>query len=383
MNTMGMDVNQVLADIPPSFIRALNDRRRPSSINLGLGEPSIPPDRDLLEDGFRRFLSGNQGYTRNAGLQELRHHIAAHRVDLDVTADQILVTLGSQEAVFIGLGALLNPGDDVLVLDPAFNIYAPIARLFGGNPISVPMDPATGFALDSARVGAAMTPRTKAICVVSPGNPTGRALDERQARALAELADASGATLIVDEVYRELHHTQAPAFSPGQWTRRAVTVGGLSKSCAMTGLRIGWMFVPAYLYAAALKLHQLCATCAASFSQYVAVSAFENHALTRHRPRYTARLDVAMDAIRRHTGLTPPRPEGAFYILLDLRHLAIPTRQLAERLLDGEDTVMIPGEAFGHSAHGFLRISFAQEDSVVVEGIQRLGRLLNRLHGPA
>ncbi|MEW5853992.1 MAG: pyridoxal phosphate-dependent aminotransferase [Myxococcota bacterium] len=371
-------VNRVLAEIPASFIRALNDRKRPTSLNLGLGEPSIKPDADLVEDGVRRFMSGIQGYTRNAGLQELREAIVAHRPELGMSPEQVMVTTGTQEAVFCTVGALVNPGDEVVVAEPAFNIYGPITKLFGGTPVGVRMNPDEGFPLDAERIRAAVTPRTKLICVVSPGNPTGRALDEKNARALAALADETGATLLVDEVYRELHHTAAPAPSPGAWSKRVVTVGGLSKNCAMTGLRIGWMMLPSYLLTPALKLHQLCATCAASMSQHIAVAAFENRALFRHRPRYTERLDVVLRAIREHLGKDVVRPEGAFYVLLDYRRLPITTMQLCEELLEQEDVVMIPGEAFGPSAHGFVRISFAQDTEVVVEGIRRLGNLMRK-----
>ena len=372
-------VNHVLADIQPSFIRMLNDRRRPSSLNLGLGEPDINPDADLIEDGLKRFSAGVQGYTRNAGLPELRSAIARFRSDVNMNADNVLVTTGSQEAVFISLGALLNPGDEVLVVDPAFNIYAPISKLFGARAISVSMDPNTGFALDASRVRAAVTPKTRVICVVSPGNPTGRALDETQAKALAALADETGTTLLVDEVYRELHHTPSPAPSPGQWSKRVITLGGLSKSCAMTGLRIGWAHLPDYAFLSALKLHQLCATCAASLSQHIAVAAFERNALFRHRARYAERFEVASELVKQHLGMTPPTSEGAFYLFLDFRKFALPTMQIAEQLLEKEDVCMIPGEAFGPAGHGFFRISFAQDLPVIREGILRLGRFVGTL----
>jgi aminotransferase len=373
------DVNRLLSQIPASYIRALNDRRRPTSLNLGLGEPNLKPDGDLVEDGLRRFREGLQGYTTNAGLPELRAGVVAHRPDLNITPDQVMVTIGTMEAVFCSLGALVNPGDDVLVVEPAFAIYGPISTLFGANPVPVAMDPDTGFALDAARVRAAMTPRTKAICVVSPCNPSGRALDEKQARALADLADESGATLVVDEVYRELHHTEAPAPSPGAYTRRVVTLGGLSKSCAMTGMRIGWMILPPFLYTNALKLHQLAAVCASSLCQHIAVSAFQNKALFRHRPLYTARLDPTLELVERLLGKRPVRPEGAFYVFMDLRHLGVDTMVLCNRLLDEEDVVMIPGEAFGQCSAGFIRIAIAQDLDVVKEGLQRLGRQLARM----
>jgi aspartate/methionine/tyrosine aminotransferase len=375
---MTPDVNQVLAEIAPSFIRALNDRKLPTSLNLGLGEPSIPPDADLLEDGMRRYLAGTSGYTRNAGLVELREHLAAFRPELGVSPERMIITLGSQEAVFLSLGGLLNPGDEVVVLDPAFNIYGPIARLFGARAVSVPMNPDDGFALRADHVRAAITPRTKLICVVSPGNPTGRALNEQEARALAAIAEDTGVTLLVDEVYRELHHGAAPAPSPGQWTKRVITVGGLSKSCAMTGLRVGWAMLPENAYSTALKLHQLTTTCAATLCQYVGVSAFEHRALFRHRDIYRRRLDVTLSAIKENLGITAVRPEGAFYVFLDFRKIPMATLPLAEQLLAEEDVVMIPGEAFGPCANGFFRISFAQDDATVVEGIRRLGSMFKR-----
>lgn len=373
-------VNKVLADIPPSFIRALNDRKRPTSLNLGLGEPSINPDTDLVEDGLRKFRNGPQGYTRNAGLQPLREAINAFRPELRAHPDRVLITQGSQEAVFISLAALINPGDEVLIMDPAFNIYAPITRLFGGRPVSVAMDPADGFALRADAVRRALTPATKLVCVVSPGNPTGRALNDKDARALAALAEEHGFTLLVDEVYRELHHTDAPAPTPGAYSNRVITVGSMSKNCAMTGLRVGWAILPEYAYSTAIKAHQLCATCAASLCQYIALAAFEHNALFRHREIYKKRLDVTLAAASEHLRRAPTRPEGAFYVMLNFRHLPVASAKLSEMLLEEEDVVMVPGEAFGPSAHGFFRISFAQDDATVVEGIRRLGNLL-RKHG--
>jgi aminotransferase len=369
-------VNQVLADIQPSYIRALNDRKRPTSLNLGLGEPSVRPDRDLVEAGLERFHNGVQGYTTNAGLPELREHIARFRKDVGADAARMMVTLGSQEAVFTALGAMLNPGDEIVVMDPAFNIYGPISRLFGAKPVSVTMDPDEGFALHADKVRAAITPRTKAVCVVSPGNPTGRALNEKDARALAAMAEDTGVTLLVDEIYRELHHTPAPAPSPGEYTRRAITIGGMSKNCAMTGMRLGWVILPDYLSSTAFKLHQLCATCAPALSQHIAIAAFEKGALFRHRSMYTDRLDVTLAAVKEHLGLAPRRPEGAFYLMLDLRKAGVPSVDISNALLEHKDVVMVPGEAFGPSTQGFFRLSFAQDTPIVLEGIRRLGELL-------
>lgn len=369
-------LNHALEGISPSFIRALNDRKRPTSLNLGLGEPSFKPDADLIEQGLERFHKGVQGYTTNAGLPELRQLLAAHRADVRASPDHTLITLGSQEAVFVSLGALLNPGDQVIVLDPAFNIYGPISRVFGAEPVSVPMDPNTGFALSADAVERAITPRTRLICVVSPGNPTGRALNDATARKLAALADKHGLTLLVDEIYRELHHTPQPAPSPALYTDRAITVGGLSKSCAMTGLRVGWAILPQYAYTNAMKLHQLCTTCAASISQHIAAAAFANRALSRHRPHYTNRLDATLASLHTHLGVDALRPEGAFYVMLDMRRAGVTTMDICNQLLEHKDVVMVPGEAFCPAAHGFFRISFAQESDVVDRGIARLGELV-------
>jgi aspartate/methionine/tyrosine aminotransferase len=372
------DVNRALADLSPSFIRAFTERRRPTALNLGLGMPSINPDADLIELGLAKFRAGAQGYTANAGLIELRRAICAFRPDLSPSTDRMLVTLGSLEAMFISLGGMINPGDEVIVVDPAFSIYASTVRFFGGRAISAPMDASRGFPIEIARVEPLVTERTKAICLVSPGNPTGRALDEAEARAFAKLADQRGITLLVDEVYRELHHGPHPAPSPGAYSPRVITVGGVSKSCAMTGLRIGWVLLPEHVYGAALKLHQLCVTCAASLSQYIALAAYEKGAIFRHRPIYAERLGHTLAAIEEHLGQRPARPEGAFYVLVDVRGLPASSLAIAEQLMEEEDVVVIPGEAFGEAAHGFLRISFAQETDVVKEGIRRLGVLMRR-----
>ena len=372
------DVNRALADLQPSFIRLFTERKRPTALNLGLGMPSINADRDLVAHGLALFEKGAQGYTANAGLIELRRAIAAFRPELSPAPERMLVTVGSLEAMFIAIGALVNPGDEVIVVDPAFAIYASTVAFFGGKAISASMDPDRGFPIELARVLPHVTSRTKAICLVSPGNPTGRALDENEARAFAKLADERGITLVVDEVYRELHHGPAPAPSPGAWSKQVITVGGLSKSCAMTGLRVGWVLLPDYAYGAALKLHQLCVTCTSSLSQYIALAAFEKQALYRHRPIYAERLGHVLRAIEQHLGQRPAVPEGAFYVLVDVRKMPATSLQIAEQLMEEDDVVVIPGEAFGPAGHGFLRISFARETDEVVQGIARLGAMLRR-----
>jgi len=363
------------AAMQPSLIRTVHDRKRPSSLNLGLGQPSLPTPPELLDEGIRRLRAGPMGYTANAGMPELRERIAAyHHLEGRAEADAVVVTCGAQEAILAVMWACLDPGDEVIVPDPAFPSYAAIATLLGARAVPVARDPAQGFRLDPDAVAAAISERTKLVVVNSPGNPTGTVDDPAAVAALAELAEARGLAILSDEVYAELYFGEAPPPSPARLTRNTFLVGGLSKSCAMTGFRLGFVIGPPERMVNVLRAHHMAATCAPVLSQHMAQVAFERpQLLGAHRPVYTERRTAALRSLQAHLDLPLVEPDGAFYILLDATRLGVDSLELALELLDRTDVITAPGAAFGAVTGRWLRLTFADEPAVFDEAVGRIG----------
>lgn len=272
-------MNPALAGIAPSIIRALNARKRPGDVDLGLGEPTLRPDPRFFEAATEWVRANGCPYTPNAGFAELRAAIAAYHGFPDRgAAENVCITNGSEEAIYLALKAVLDPArDEVLVVEPCYLAYPKLCALEGIRHRTVGLDPEDGFRPDAARVLDALGPRTRMVVLCSPTNPTGRVWPEAELAALAAgLAARPGPPVWVlsDEVYRELYYTPAPPVSIGSLWPHALVAGSLSKSNALTGLRLGWLVGPAEAVAAATKVHQLVNTAASTFSQVVAREVF-------------------------------------------------------------------------------------------------------------
>lgn len=362
-------MNPILDQIPPSLIRALHALKRPGDIDLGLGEPTLKPDTALFEAALDWVRANGCPYSPNAGQLELREAIAAHyRYPGLERAENVCVTVGSQEALYLAIKALLDPAaDEVLIVEPSYPAYAKICQMEGLRVRSVTLAPERGFAPDARAVLAALTDATRLVVLGSPANPSGRVWPESELRALAEGLSARPRTVqvLVDEVYRELVY-DAPYVSLAQLYEHTIVVNSLSKSNALTGLRLGWIQAPAAQMGAIVKVHQFVNTAASTFSQRVALAVFAEPAQLRaQRPFYAAQRDRLLAALAR----TPHvRPDGAFYCLVRLPEpdsLAV-----AKRLLEEAHVVAIPGVAFG--AEGFVRVSFAAEPAALEAGLARL-----------
>ncbi|MFH1812442.1 MAG: aminotransferase class I/II-fold pyridoxal phosphate-dependent enzyme [Pseudomonadota bacterium] len=365
------------AAMQPSLIRAVYDRRRPSSLNLGLGQPSLPVPDAILDEGQRRLRLGSMGYTANAGLTGLREAIARHH-DLEGRRDaaSVVVTCGAQEAILAVMMATLDPGDEVVVPDPGFPSYAAVATLLGARAVAVPRDPARGFRLIARDVEQAVTAHTRLLVLNSPGNPTGSVDDDDELRSLAALVDRRDIAVLSDEIYADLCYLPHAVPSIARHTRRVFLVSGLSKSCAMTGFRLGYVVGDPIHMTGVLRAHHMAATCAPTLSQHMAQFVFENPQwLTHHHPIYTERRAAALKALH---GLGCPvlQPDGAFYVMIDLSSYTEDSLQLALDLLDQEDVITAPGAAFGHVTRSWLRLTFADEPRVFEDAVTRIGRFL-------
>jgi aminotransferase len=363
--------------IAPSAIRRLFDARRPTTINLGFGEPGIPIPMELLDAGFARFRAERPGYPPNAGLPALRERIVAHhRFAHAKTIQNVVVTVGLEEALFATLMAIADPGDEVIIPEPSFVNYRTVAELLGLTVVPVPKPGAKGFALDVEAIRRAIGPKTRAVLLNSPCNPTGRIDRPDELRALVDATASAGAWLVSDEIYAELWFGAERPASIGSFSDRAIVLGALSKTCSFTGLRLGWAVVPDPIARAVAAVHQYNVTCAPTFSQYLAMEAFSDRRwFDSVRPHLSRQREIVLGAIERQWKLPMAPSEGAMYAFVDFRSVAPESIPLAERLLAEADVLTVPGAAFGAAGEGFLRITYGANptDADTVEGLRRVG----------
>jgi aspartate/methionine/tyrosine aminotransferase len=371
-------MNPVLDGIAPSIIRAINARKRPGDIDLGLGEPTLKPDPRPFDAATAWVREHGLPYTANAGLAELRARIAAYagRPGQD-GAENAVLTVGSEEALYLALKAAIDPArDEVLIVEPCYLAYPKLCALEGIRHRMVALDPADDFRPSAARVLAALGPDTRMVVLNSPNNPTGRVWPEAELRALADGLAARPAPpvrVLSDEVYRELWFGDAPPVSVAALWPHALVAGSLSKSNALTGLRLGWLVGDAETIAAATKVHQLVNTAASTFSQVVAMEIFADRAtLAAHRPHYAGRRALLEGLMREH-GLRWAPIEGAFYVMVRLpAHLAGDSLAAAGALLERHRVLATPGVAFGDSGEGWMRLSWVAEPDALRTGIERI-----------
>ena len=370
-----------VAALQPSIIRQMSNRRRPTSIDLSLGEPRLEPDREAMSAAWQNLQSGLQGYTKNAGLDELRAEIARyHALPGRDAAENVIVTVGSEEAVYLAMTSLLDPGDEVLVPQPGYPAYRGIAQLIGATPVDFPIHPDTGLAPRADALQSRLTERARVIVLNGPSNPFGTVDDADELAAIAALAEANDVTIISDEIYRSLYYCDAPPPSVTERLRSSVFISGLSKSCAMTGLRLGYLIADAGFVKQATLAHQLMVTCAPRLAQLAALEVFRSpERLRAHVPYYRRSREVLREAAealpsqaRLHVG------EGAFYGVIDVSAFAEgDPMALAIELFEAEDVIVVPGVAFGPSGDWFWRLSYAAGEDVVREGVARIARFLN------
>jgi aspartate aminotransferase len=364
-----------LQGIEKSVIRQVFDRAQPGSINLGLGEPDLWTP-DLIRQAAIATLTGEQsGYTSHAGLPELRRLIAAQYPYLEENIDRVIVTAGSQEALYLALMVLVDDGDEVLLPNPGFVAYPTIVKMAGGIAKFYRLPRENGFAFDVEEFRRALTPQTKVVVCISPSNPTGRTLSRADLVAIADAVRDHGAYLISDEIYRELYYTPEPPDSASSFYDRTIVISGLSKSMSMTGWRLGWIGGDDAVIKAALVLHGYVTTCASTISQKASLVAWTDAAEAARagfRATFRARRDHLLELIKTQLGLQAVTPDGAFYTMLDVSDFG-PSMKVAEALLAAR-VITVPGAAFGSESEGFLRVSFCADHDTLAEGVARIKR---------
>jgi aspartate/methionine/tyrosine aminotransferase len=369
-------VNPAIEAVGGSLIRALHGKRRPTSINLGIGEPTLMPDIGNFERATHWIAEHGCRYSTNIGEADLREAIAQHYAYPELgRADNVCMMTGSQEAVYVALRTLVDPKrDDVLIVEPAFPVYAKILQVEGIARRSVAIDPREADAFDPDRILAAVGPNTRMIVIGSPSNPTGRVISRASVKRIADgLLARGGAPVYVlhDEIYRELVYTDDVG-EFGKVYPYTISVNSLSKSNALTGLRIGWLMAPRDVMPQIVKMHGWTTSCASTFAQRVAYEIFASDTLEVHRAWYAEQCSGVL-AIAREIGLEHVEPEGAFYLCV--RVGATDTLAFAEALIVEKDVVAIPCDIFSPILTGWVRTSFVGSLADFREGLSRIAAL--------
>jgi len=362
-----------LQGIEKSVIRQLFDRARPGSINLGLGEPDLATP-DVIRRAAVRIINDEQnGYTSHAGLPALRERVAADYSQLDATPDKVIITAGSQEALYLALMTLVDEGDEVLLPNPGFVAYPTIVRMAGGVPKFYRLPATREFEFDADEFRRSLSPRTKVVVCISPSNPTGRTFSRSDLVSIADALRDHGAFLISDEIYRELYYTTERPESASSFYDRTIVIGGLSKSMSMTGWRLGWLCGDEAVIRSALVLHGYVTTCASAVSQKAGLAAWSDEAEKARagfRETFRARRDHLLALIGSELRVRAVVPDGAFYTMVDTSAYG-QSMKVAERLLES-GVITVAGSAFGIESEGFLRVSFCADFTALAEGVRRM-----------
>ncbi|WP_198510252.1 aminotransferase [Bacillus solitudinis] len=373
--------------IQPSGIRRFFDlaSKMENIISLGVGEPDFVTPWNVREASISSMERGFTSYTANAGLLELREAIAGYMVDrFSVTYDpetEILVTVGASEAIDIGMRAILDPGDEVIIVEPSFVSYAPLVELAGGVAVPVGTEISDNFQVSAAQIEKAVTSRTKAIMLCFPNNPTGATMGEKELKEIALLAERHDLIVFSDEIYAELTYDEEHfCFSRIEGMKeRTVLISGFSKSFAMTGWRLGFVMAPPDLLAAMLKIHQYSLMCAPTMAQFGALEALRSGMddLERMKQSYKQRRNFFVKSFA-EIGLTCHTPGGAFYAFPSIRSTGLSSEQFAEKLLMEERVAVVPGHVFGEGGEGHIRCSYATSMENLEESVKRMNRFLKK-----
>jgi aminotransferase len=379
-----------VAGLKPSGIRKFFDiaATMKDVISLGIGEPDFTTPEPILQAGIRSLQNGETHYTSNSGKIELRQAIATNLKNLYGVSynpeNEIIATVGVSEALYLTMVAILDPGDEVIIPTPCFVSYQAEVILAGGVPVEIPSKIENYFQFDPDEVRAAITPRTKAIFVGYPSNPTGAVAERETLLEVAKIAEEHNLLIISDEIYDRLvygfEHVCVPALGESI-KRRTILLGGFSKDYAMTGWRIGYACGPAHLIKGLVRIHQYTIMSAPTTAQDAAVAALKsgNKYVEDMVAEYDRRRKLLVDGLNR-LGLQTFEPRGAFYAFPNIQASGMDDETFAETLLKEEGVAVVPGNAFGPGGEGFVRACYATSYEKLEEALKRMERFMSR-HG--
>ena len=388
-----IDYSKVLSstvqDIKPSGIRRFFDiaNTMEDVISLGVGEPDFRTPWQVRSAGIRSLERANTRYTSNRGLEALREEISRYvsrKYGVDYTPErEILVTVGGSEAIDMAVRALTNPGDEIIIPQPSYVCYEPITRIAGGVPVIINTRAENDFKLTPDELRSAITPRTKALILPYPCNPTGAIMEREDLEAISEVLKGTDIIVISDEIYAELtfggvKHTSAAAVRGMK--ERTVLINGFSKTFSMTGWRLGYACGPAPIMSEITKIHQYAIMCAPTTSQYAAVEALKScdDAVAKMLEEYDTRRKLIVKGFN-DLGLTCREPKGAFYAFPSISSTGMTSEEFCERLLEAKHVAVVPGTAFGDSGEGFVRASYCYSLLHIEEALRRIGEFLEEI----
>lgn len=381
-------LSDTIVQIKPSGIRKFFDivSEMKDAISLGVGEPDFDTPWHVREEGIYSLEKGKTFYTSNSGLKELRQEICNYlKRSQNITYDplhEVLITVGGSEAIDIGLRAMINPGDEVLIPQPSYVSYEPCALLTGAKPVIINLKAENEFRLTAKEVEDAITDKTKILILPFPNNPTGAIMEKEDLEAIADVVIKHDIYVMSDEIYAELTYKGkhvSIASLPGM-KERTILINGFSKAYAMTGWRLGYACGPEAIIKQMTKIHQFAIMCAPTTSQYAAVEALKNGDadVDMMRESYNQRRRFLVNAFK-EMGLECFEPFGAFYIFPCIKEFGMTSDEFATRFLEEEKVAVVPGTAFGDCGEGFLRISYAYSLEKLKLAIGKLEHFIAKL----
>ncbi|MDM5190533.1 aminotransferase [Bacillus sp. DX4.1] len=379
------ELSRTAQSLQPSGIRKFFDLAAGMKgvISLGVGEPDFVTPWNVRQACIRSLEEGYTSYTANAGLLELRQEISKYlQKQFHVSYDpneEIIVTVGASQALDVAMRAIVNPGDEVIIIEPSFVSYAPLVTLAGGVPVAVATSLENAFKVQPEQIESAITTKTKAILLCSPNNPTGALLNPLELEKLAKIVKKYNLIVLSDEIYAELVYDEAyTSFaSITNMRNHTILISGFSKGFAMTGWRLGMIAAPVHFTELMLKIHQYSMMCAPTMSQFAALEAlrFGNDEVIRMRQSYKKRRNFMTTSFN-EMGLTCHVPGGAFYVFPSISSTGLSSAEFAEQLLLEEKVAVVPGSVFGESGEGFIRCSYATSLEQLMEAMKRMKRFV-------
>ncbi len=381
-------ISETVQDIKPSGIRKFFDMLEGMKdvIALTVGQPDFVTPWHIRVAAIESLENGKTYYTSNSGTLELRREISAYmsrRFNLEyVPENEIIVTVGGSEAIDLAMRALINPGDEVIIPQPAFVCYGPIASLAGGVPVYVNTKEENRFKLTREELLAAITPKTKLLVLPYPNNPTGAIMTREDLEEIAEVLRETNIMVLSDEIYGELtygmNHTSIASIDGMR--ERTIIASGFSKAYAMTGWRLGYTLAPREITKQMLKIHQYAIMCAPTASQFAAVEAMRNGDadVEKMRAEYNRRRRYLVGGLR-GLGIECFDPEGAFYVYPNISKFGLSSEEFCEKLLAEGGVAIVPGTAFGDCGEGFARISYAYSVEHISKAIDRIEKFIAKL----
>lgn len=381
-------LSEQVVGLKPSGIRKFFDivSEMKDAISLGVGEPDFETPWHIRDEGIYSLEKGRTFYTSNAGLKELKIEVCNYiKRKQGITYDyrnEVIITVGGSEAIDIGLRAMVNPGDEVLIPQPSYVSYEPCAILAGAKPVIINLKAENEFRLTAEELLEAITDKTKVLILPFPNNPTGAIMEKADLEAIAKIVIEKDIFVMSDEIYAELTYKGehvSIASLPGM-QERTILINGFSKAYAMTGWRLGYACGPKAIIEQMIKIHQFAIMCAPTTSQYAAVEALKNgdEDVLEMRKAYNQRRRYLMHAFQ-EMGLECFEPYGAFYVFPCIKEFGMSSDEFATRFLEEEKVAVVPGTAFGDCGEGFLRISYAYSLENLKVAIGRLERFVKKL----